>query len=314
MLGQIRVISPGFQTSIQDLGRFGYAHLGVSASGAADQLSVRIGNRLLGNPETAAALEMTLTGGTFLFESRCTMIIAGSDFGANLDGKETAQWKTLEIDAGQTLSFGASSEGARCYLCIAGGIVVPQLFGSSSTHLLTGLGGYEGRALKKGDILEFETSNPVSPMLKAIDPQQLQPLYRRSRLRVTPGPQAEMFSANTMGDFCQNEYAVTERSNRFGLRLLGNPLDVDSLPEMLTEGISNGAIQITRDGLPIILSVEDQTTGGYPKIANIIASDLHLIGQLRPRDTVNFELVTIDQALQALEEQEQTIGRLLAHA
>jgi antagonist of KipI len=302
----IQVQSPGLLSTVQDLGREGFGPLGVSASGAADAISLRLGNRLLGNPEGAAALEMTLLGGTFLFPQGAIIALTGSDFAATLDGSPLALWTSVEVKLGQTLHVGATRSGARCYLCVQGGIIVKPFLGSASTHLLSGLGGHEGRALRKGDVLHIGPAT-ASFRKKSITPQALQHLSPRKVLRVTPGPQSDWFPESSRQLFYKRAYHVAEESNRMGLRLEGQHVTQRSSEEMITEGVSIGAVQITAAGLPIILFVEQQTTGGYAKIANVISADLHSLGQLRPRDEIRFEQVDWDAARALLLEQEQLL-------
>jgi biotin-dependent carboxylase-like uncharacterized protein len=302
----IQVQSPGLLTTVQDLGREGFGPLGVSASGAADAVSLRLGNRLVGNPEGAAGLEMTLLGGTFVFPKGAAIALAGSDFGATLDGAALELWKTMEIRPGQTLRVGSTRSGARCYLCVQGGIVVRPFLGSASTHLLSGLGGLYGRALRKGDVLPI---GPATASLenRAVAAQALEPLSPRKTLRVTPGPQSDVFPEAVRKLFYRTTYRVAEDSNRMGLRLEGPHLAHGPSGEMITEGVSIGAVQITAAGLPIVLFVEQQTTGGYPKIANVISADLHSLSQLRPRDEIRFEPVDWDTARALLLEQDQLL-------
>ena len=269
----LRVLAPGFLTIVQDLGRFGHGERGVSAAGAADPLALRVGNRLLGNAEGAAALEMTLAGGRFCFESDATAVLAGSDFGAELDGAPLPPWTPFSATAGQTLSLGPTREGARTYLCLRGGIDVPQVLGSVSTHLLTGIGGLEGRALRAGDVLRTGPA-PAGP-LRALDRERLRALRARGPLRYSPGVQAEWFGPEAHALLSGAGWRVLEGSDRTGLRLQGPPLPRRVSDELLTEGAPLGAIQVPPEGGPIILFVDHQTTGGYPKIANLIAADLH---------------------------------------
>ena len=302
----IQVQAPGLLTTVQDLGREGFGPLGVSPSGAADAISLRLGNRLVGNPEGAAGLEMTLLGGTFLFPHGGVIALTGSDFGATLDAAAVGLYTPVEAKAGQTLRVGPTRTGARCYLCVQGGIAVTPLLGSASTHLLSGLGGYEGRALRQGDVLQ--TGLTTSPFAKkTVAARALERLSPRKRLRVTPGPQSRSFPESSLQQFYAGTYRVAEDSNRMGLRLEGQPIAQDSSGEMITEGVSLGAIQITAGGLPIILFVEQQTTGGYAKIANVISADLHSLGQLRPRDEIRFEGVDWETARALLLEQEQLL-------
>jgi antagonist of KipI len=302
----IQVQSPGLLTTVQDLGREGFGPLGVSPSGAADPISLRLGNRLVGNAEGAAALEMTLLGGTFVFRHGAMLALTGSDFAAMLDGAPLENWTSVEVKPGQTLRVGATRSGARSYLCVRGGIVAKPFLGSASTHLLSGLGGHEGRALRKGDVLHIGLA--TAPFQKrSVAPRVLERLSPRKVLRVTPGPQSDSFPRKSQQLFYESAYRVAEESNRMGLRLEGPSIAQGSSGEMITEGVSIGAVQITAGGLPIILFVEQQTTGGYAKIANVISADLHSLGQLRPRDEIRFEQVDWDTARALLLEQEQLL-------
>ncbi len=303
----LRVVTPGFQTTVQDLGRYGYAHLGVSASGAADALSLRLGNLLVGNAEDAAALEMTLVGGTFEFQGNVLVALTGSDFGPALDGVPLPLWASIEVKAGHRVSCGATKSGARCYLCVSGGIRVPPVLGSVSTHLVTGMGGHMGRALKKGDQLELGSPTAGPRRSRRLADDVLLRL-KKEVIRLTAGPQADRYSREALEVLVSSAYLVTEESDRMGIRLRGNPILGHERGNMLTEGVSLGAIQVPHDGQPIILFVEHQTTGGYPKIANVISADMHVIGQLRPRDIVHFEFVSLQHALELLEEQENLIN------
>jgi antagonist of KipI len=310
-MSEIHVQAPGLLTTVQDLGREGFGPLGISPSGAADPISLRIGNRLVGNIEGAAALEMTLLGGTFVFPQGTAFTLTGSDFGATLDEAPVPLWASCIARPGQVLRVGPTRSGARCYLCVHGGVAVPLFLGSASTHLLSGLGGHEGRGLRKGDVLRISPTNTLFRK-RTLSPHARQRLSPRNILRVTPGPQHDWLSDAARSAFLSSTYRVTEESNRMGLRLEGPPVantfvDGTSGDEMITEGVSLGAIQITATGLPIILFVEQQTTGGYAKIANVISADFHSLGQLRPRDEIRFEQVDWNTARSLLVEQEKLL-------
>jgi len=305
----IEVMVPGLLTTVQDLGRDGFGPMGVSASGAADALALRIGNRLVGNAERAAGLEMTLMGGTFAFPERAVVALTGSDFGATLDGKCVEPWCSVEIRAGQTLRLGPTRSGARCYLCVRGGIDVKLFLHSASTHLLSGLGGFQGRALRKGDALKIGTAGGTFRTFRktSVSAKAVAMWAPRKILRVTPGPQSDWFSHHEQEPFYKNAYRVTEESNRMGLRLEG-PALASAGGEMVSEGVSLGAVQITAAGLPIILFVEQQTTGGYPKIANVISADFSSLAQLKPRDEIRFERVELETARELLLQQEKLLA------
>ena len=306
-MSTIQVQSPGLLTTVQDLGRAGFGPLGVSASGAADSISLRIGNRLVCNPESAAALEMTLLGGTFVFPEGAVLALAGSDFGATLDGAPLEPWTSALAHPGRRLRVGPTRSGARTYLCVHGGVSVKAFLASASTHLLSGLGGHHGRALQKGDVLQIGT--PSFPFRKrTLNSPALQRLSPRKVLRVTPGAQADGFAPSSVQAFYGGIYRVSEESNRMGLRLKGPSVPHASGGEMISEGVSLGAVQITAGGLPIILFVDQQTTGGYAKIANVISADLHSVGQLRPRDEIRFEQVDWEPARTLLLRQEELLA------
>jgi len=348
-MSAIQVVAPGLLTTVQDLGREGFGPLAVSPSGAADPIALRIGNRLVGNPESAAGLEMTLLGGTFVFPEGAVAALTGSDFGATLDAAAVRPWISFEVEPGQTLRLGPTRSGARCYLSVRGGIDVEPFLGSASTHLLSGLGGRDGRALRKGDVLKIGSVNkPDATATRNISPKALELLAPRKILRVTPGPQSDWFSDAAQRIFYGATYRVTEEANRMGLRLEGPAImegadghapgnavgdasgkargDADGKArgdasgkargdahgkargEMLSEGVSLGAVQIAAGGQPIILFVEQQTTGGYAKIANIISADLSSLGQLRPRDEIRFEPVDFATARSLLLAQEKLLA------
>lgn len=293
-MNHLRVISPGIQTTVQDLGRFGYAHFGVSASGAADPLAFRAGNLLVGNAENAAALEMTLVGGTFEFEQPSVIALTGSDFGAGLP-----LWTPVEVKAGERVVCAATRTGARCYLSIRGGLDVPKVMGSASVHVMTGVG---GRPLRAGDVLAIGDAAVRRPR----PPARGAPEDTRSTvLRATPGPQADWFA----DELYRGVYTVSEESNRMGLRLRGAAM-VSHAGHMLSEGVALGAVQVPPDGQPIVLFVEHQTSGGYPKPANVISADFCRLGQLRPRDEVRFEPIGIEQAVELMRDQEQWLRRI----
>lgn len=292
----MRALKPGFLTTVQDLGRFGRAHLGISASGAADPVSLRIGNRLLGNDPSAPTLEMTLVGGEFLFEETALVAVTGSDFGPTIDGATVPPWTSVPVRSGQVLRLGAVADGARCYLCIRGGFKVEKVLGSASTHLVTGLGGFRGRALRKGDALPYDAWEGAPRDGRAFPGNLAAELMKRRYLRITKAPQTHRFPEEALRLLASSPYQVSEEADRMGLRLQGPPLPHLGAEDMITEGVPLGAIQVSPDGLPIILFVEHQTTGGYPKIANVISADLHRVGQLRPRDTVRFVFVSVTDA------------------
>ena len=247
---------------------------------------------------------MTLLGGRFEFGREARIALTGSDFGPAVDGHATPMWQCIQVKSGQVLTVGPTRSGARCYLCVGGGIRVPVVLGSRSTHVLTGFGGHEGRALKKNDKLALgPDSTPAAARPLKVEPRVLDRLYPDGAFRITRGPQVGWFTPESIATLGRSEYVVTEDSNRVGLRLEGPVLARLKGGQLVTEGVALGAVQVPDAGQPIVLLVEQPTTGGYPKIANVIFADLHRLGQLRPRDETRFEWVEMQRAVEALREQ-----------
>jgi len=298
----IRVLKPGLSTTVQDRGRYGYAHLGISPCGAADAVSFRIANMVVGNDEFAPALEMTLLGATLEFDQRAIVAVSGGECDCKLGRYSVPANTAIEVPAGGVIQCGSTSSGARCYLAVQGGLEVPLVMGSASTDLRGGFGGYDGRRLRTEDVLSIGKNGGRRP--RRLRAERLADRPSSGSIRVTRGVQNEWFSGDEYEKFLATPFEVSEQSDRAGLRLKGPSIAPHEPRQLLTDGIPLGAVQVPPDGQPIILFVDQQTTGGYPKIANVIAADMHRIGQMRPRDVVRFAEVSIADAVEALREQE----------
>jgi len=324
----IVVESPGLFTTVQDLGRPGHARLGISAAGAADPIALRLANRLAGNLEGAAAIEMTLAGGTFRFEAGAVVAIAGAEMEAiaesDAGGLPIPAGCAAFVPAGGRLRCGAARQGARAVLAVAGGVRLPPWLGSVSTHVGSRLGGVEGRALLKGDRLPFAPEAAATAAGTDAAAAAHAAILRRLEgeipggssgampvvLRATAGAQWDRFDVAARAAFTGGEYVVSGASDRMGLRLDGAPMAPPGDGRMLTEGMPLGAVQIPPAGKPVILFVDHQTTGGYPVIASIVTADQPRVAQLRPGARVRFERVDLDAALRLLAEQEARIAAL----
>ena len=305
----ISVLQGGLQSTVQDLGRDGYAHYGISASGAADAFSLRIGNLLVGNPEDYSALEMTLTGGKYQFNKDAFIALSGTEFHANLEGEPFPFQQGAYIRKGQILRIGGTKKGARCYLSVRGGLDVPQYLSATTTHVMSGLGGFKGRSIEKGDELKIGSMKKVTQPIIIKESHEI----NCSIIRISRGIQYNLYDENAWKSFISQSYTVSEKSSRMGVRLIGNAIQSIKDNEILTEGIPLGAIQVPGGGDPIISFVEHQTTGGYPKIANVITADLCKVGQLKPGDSFTFQLVTIEEGERLRLAQELFIQSLKNH-
>ena len=305
----LEVIEAGGLTTIQDRGRYGYQRYGVAASGALDQWAIRAANLLVGNREGDAALEVTFSGAQLRFLTGTLVSVTGADLAPRLDGKDVPGWEAVPVADGDVLAFSQLRQGMRAYLAIAGGIDVPLVLGSRSTYTRSGLGGLEGRPLRSGDVLSGVPPGP-KPRGKTM-PRSSIPAYGHSHeLRVVMGPQAEAFTSEGVETFLSSTYTVTNLSDRTGYRLEGPTIEHTAGADIISDGIPLGAVQITGDGMPIVLLTDRGTTGGYTKIATVISTDIPELAQAVPGDTVAFSSITVEQAHEALREREELLDDL----
>ncbi|WP_298829660.1 biotin-dependent carboxyltransferase family protein [uncultured Planococcus sp.] len=315
----LKIRKSGMQTTVQDLGRTGFQKYGVIASGAMDPIAHRLANLLVGNEEQAATLEITLVGPVIEFAEDAIIALCGGDLDPKVDGVAIKMWRMLTVAKGSTLTFGEPRIGARCYLAIAGGIDVPLMMGSRSTYLRAGIGGFQGRALEKGDLLA------VGQMI----PQQQKALQQNTEnefdwlvppvryfdepvIRMMSGRQFDLFDADSKKRIFNEAFAVSSNSDRMGYRLEGPRLALETPAELISEAVAFGSIQVPADGNPIVLLADRQTTGGYPKIGQAASVDLPLISQLKPGQQLRFREISLADAQQRLVEQEQSIRELKA--
>jgi biotin-dependent carboxylase-like uncharacterized protein len=291
----LQVRRPGLLTTVQDLGRPGMGRFGVSPSGAMDPLALRVANRLVDNPDGAAALEITAVGPEIEFGARTRFALAGGNLSAALDARALAVWRSHVASAGQRLTFGARRQGARCYLAVAGGVVAPRIFASAAADLEAGLG---APPLRAGDVIDIGTSRdgPVREAKPALLRAYADPFELRVVADETAGALPALLAALASG-----AYRVSRRSNRMGFRLEG-PALAGGGGEQLSEPIPPGTIQVPAGGEPILLMADRPTVGGYRRLGCVIAADLPKAGQLWIGHRVRFRVVTLAEAHAALVE------------
>jgi antagonist of KipI len=295
---RIMVVKPGWLTMVQDLGRYGFQQYGVPVSGAMDRYSHIVANRLIGNRDHDATLEITVKGPELFFEQGSVIAVTGADLTPSVNGIGIPLWTSMLVESGSRLTFGARRSGARCYLAIAGGIDVPVVMESRSTHLSSQTGGVNGRALAQGDVLMGGVSSPLQRTTIGCSMQEkLRPIYSTAvTLRILPGPQRSTFSEQALDVLTNSSFRLSSQSDRMGYRLEGPKLAHEGSRQWISDGTAMGALQIPPDGQPILLMADRQTTGGYPKIAVVISADLHMAGQLMPGETAGFTLITLPEA------------------
>ncbi|MBH0207000.1 MAG: biotin-dependent carboxyltransferase [Nitrospira sp.] len=310
---EIVVLKGGWLTTVQDLGRYGYQHDGVSVSGAMDSFSTIVANRLVGNSDQAAVLECTLKGPELLFEQETVIAITGADLSPTVNGASVPTWQSFVISRGSRLSFGPPQSGCRAYLAIAGGIDVPLVLGSRSTHCASETGGLQGKPLQQGDALRGGNPGPfINRQIGAELPDALRPRYgHAATLHITPGPQVDCFGEQSIRMMTSSDYTVSPQSDRMGYRLAGTKIARKGLDQFISDGTAMGALQVPPDGQPILLMADRQTTGGYPKIAVVISGDLPFAAQLVPGDRIRFAQCSVAEARATMRRQRADLDAAL---
>ena len=321
------ILRPGLLTTIQDGGRFGFRQAGVIVSGPMDALALRVANLLVGNPGGAAGLEITLRGPHIRFEADHLIALTGADLSATLDGEPVPLGRPVAVTRGCELTFGAARAGCRSYLAFSGGLDVPQVLGSQSTYLRAGLGGLHGRALQASDVvpapgpttagqrlhqhLLARRSGPRWAAATWFATPQLTPTPAAApTVRALPGPEYALFAAESQRAFWQAEFTVTPNSDRMGYRLAGPPLTRLFDQEILSTAVTFGTVQVPAGGSPIVLLADHQTTGGYPRIAQVVTADLPRLAQLAPGGRVRFQEVSLSEAHYWYLQQQQALHHL----
>ena len=317
----LKIIQPGLLTTLQDSGRYGYQKIGVITSGAMDVYSLRLANILVGNDENEAALEITLMGPVIEFTEDALIAVTGGDFTPTINGETMPQLRPVAVRKGCVLQFNPCKSGCRAYLAVAGGYKAAKVMGSKSTYLRAQIGGFCGRALQAGDIVDTEPINGFGEkMLQNLLAAQDKPfaytdwsigkvhtspenLYKP--VRVMPGMQYDDFTQEAQRIFTNEDFLITMQSDRMGYRLAGSKLEAKKHLEMISEVASFGTIQVPPAGTPIILMADHQTVAGYPVFGQVAQVDVARVAQLKPEDKIHFRMITHEEGEQLFLEMEQ---------
>jgi antagonist of KipI len=322
----IRVIRPGLLTTIQDLGRYGSQQFGVIVSGAMDPLALRISNLLVGNEQYDAVLEITLSGPALLFEQDALIAITGAHLSAAINGQAVPLWRPNWVRQGSLLEFGAPISGCRAYLSVAGGFDVPLVMHSRSTYLRARLGGFDGRPLQTGDLLNLRSASSfVSQQLQSMSERgsgrpfvatdwfaglDLADYTDNPTIRVITGGQYDWFDDASRETFVSEPFSITSQSDRMGYRLAGPTLRFIQPRELISEAVTMGTVQVPPEGQPIILMADRPTTGGYAKIAQVATVDLPALAQLKPGAKIRFLMISVEEAQELYRSREAMMRRL----
>jgi antagonist of KipI len=323
----IKVMRPGLLSSIQDIGRYGMQKHGVIVSGAMDSFALRIANILVGNKEGEAALEITMRGPKLKFLEDTLISVCGGHLTPSVDGQVIPEWRQVLVKKGGLLSFGAIKSGCRAYLAVSGGFDVAEVMGSRSTYLRAGIGGFHGRALKEGDILNVKPPSdlavqrmhclyekvehrPAAVSEWSVSRDILPAYHQNPVIHAIRGGQFNWFTTESRERFFKSEFLVTPQSDRMGYRLSGIQLQLSEQKELISEAVTAGTVQVPSEGNPIILLADRQTTGGYPKIAQIATVDLPILAQVKPGEKIRFQEIQLEEAQALLRLRELEIQRL----
>ncbi|NCT66330.1 MAG: biotin-dependent carboxyltransferase family protein [Rhodanobacteraceae bacterium] len=315
----VTVLKAGLLTTVQDRGRIGLAALGVGRAGPMDTVAHRLANALVGNDPAAAALEFTLLGPQLHFETTTAIALTGAAFDARLDGAEAPPWRPLAVRAGSVLEIGAARHGARGYLAIAGGFAVTPVLGSAAMDVNAGLGPFDGRPLRAGDVLataHLPGAQPAGeaalpPASWSLDPRPWFDPDPARPLRLIRGAQFDALDAASRDALCGDEFRLAPASNRVGFRLDGPRLALAAPLELVSEPVAFGTVQLPPGGQPIVLMAEHPTTGGYPRIGQVAAIDLPRLAQRRPGAPLRFREVSLDEAQTRYLARERALARLI---
>jgi antagonist of KipI len=294
----ILVKKAGILTTLQDLGRKGFRRFGINPNGAMDQTAVRLINSLLGNDENAAVLEMHFPASEFFFEEPAACALGGADFSASLDGESVENWRIFFAGQGTELKFSQKISGNRAYLAVQGGFKTENWLASASTNLKAKIGGLHGRKLQSGDRILFnQIAHPKSRIPKFRISNALVPFYSKfPTVRLVAGAEFEMLTAGSRKNLFGENFLITQNSDRMGFRLAGAGLYLLDEKELVSSAVNFGTIQLLPDGQLIVLMADHQTSGGYPRIANVVTMDLPLLAQLGANDKVAFHLISLEEA------------------
>ena len=297
----IKILDAGLLTTVQDLGRYGFQRYGVSASGVMDEYSAKIANKLVGNKVGEAVLETTLKGVQIEFLQNTAVAITGGNCDVTLNGTKIELWQSYLVNRGDILKMGICRSGLRNYLAFAGGIDVPIIMNSKSTNLKAKVGGFSGRKLMTGDILSVGVGSLEAPL--TLNKHYIPTYSKDIKVGVILGQQDDHFTEAGIKTFLNETYTVTQESDRMGIRLSsvsGATIEHKNGADIISDGITFGAIQVPGSGQPIVMMADRQTTGGYTKIGNVISSDLAKLAQATPGTKVKFVEYTLEQAVQAI--------------
>ena len=293
---KIKILAPGLLTSVQDEGRFGRQRFGMSPAGAMDAHSMTLANILVGNPRNTGVLECTMMGPTIQFDAQTVVAVTGADMAPQLNGVPIPMGQAILVPDGGTLKLSSAKNGCRTYIAFAGGLDIPEIDGSQSTLLHSGVGGYQGRKLAAGDVIPLRAHGTPVKNMPIRQLPQAQVFEKEPVVRVILGPQEDRFTKAGLETFLSQPFTISPKSDRMASRLEGPKVEHTGDASIISDGIPLGAVQVPGSGEPIIMMSEHQGSGGYTKIANVISVDIPLAAQCGPGSKIRFQAVSVEEA------------------
>ncbi|NLN48540.1 MAG: biotin-dependent carboxyltransferase [Clostridiales bacterium] len=309
-MGVIKIIKPGLYTTVQDKGRIGFQRYGIPVAGAMDDFSFRVANILVGNDENEAVIEATFLGPSIQLNFDGFIAITGAYMDPKINETKAKMWRSLKVEKGDILEFSGATKGLRTYIAFGGGLDISEILNSKSTYVRGALGGFKGRKLLTDDEIIVNVSKSNAETGKYIPPGCIPVYPKEVNVRVILGPQDDHFSSEVIETFLNSPYKITAEADRMGYRLEGPTLSHVKGPDIISDGIAIGSVQVPGHGFPIVMMADRQTTGGYTKIATVVSADLPYLAQMGPGDIMHFQRVTIEEGQDLYIQYEKNIDNI----
>ena len=308
----LRITRTGLLDTVQDLGRYGYQHLGINPGAVMDRFSAALANALLGKELVSPVIEMHFPAAQILFEKACAVCLTGADFSALINEKPAPLNQPFLVTEQSLLTFKGLAKGARCYLSVLNDFVLEKWLNSYGTNLKAGAGGFRGRKLEKGDWIEFEEMNMLSSEIEAtsLPWKYNQPIEENNLIQFIPGPEWNWLTSESQLAFLSEAFNITPASDRMGYRLQGKGLEQQKKEQLVSSAVTFGTVQLLPNGQLILLMADHQTTGGYPRIATVIGGHLPKLAQMKPGESITFEETNLAAAERKLVAQQRYLQEL----
>jgi antagonist of KipI len=308
----LKIIKAGIFDTIQDLGRYGFQHLGINPGGAIDRFSTALANALLGKELNSPVIEIHFPAPQILLQNDCIICLAGANFTPGINGNDISLHQPVAVKGNSILSFERLKSGARCYLSFLNELAIEKWLKSYSTNTKAGAGGYKGRRLIKDDELKFSSimMNPLNESFVMLPWKYGHSAAQSNEIEFLPGHEWKWLTTKSQTDFLNGGFVITTASDRMGYRLQGDLLEQKNSEQLVSSGVSFGTVQLLPSRQIIILMADHQTTGGYPRVADVVSTDLSKLAQMKPGEEIKFVMTDVALAEEKLLAQQTLLHQL----